>query len=203
VFGSLQVTIPQGEFGRNTGTGYGAGGGLLIRIDPNAIFNWRTEGGMLTYGQSTRRVPLPGTGGLIALDLRTSSNIFTLVTGPQLLGPTGTFTPYASALGGFSVFWTESSVSGSNNENQPFASSTNSSDAVWAYGGSAGLYITVARGVRPIRLDLGARVLRHDNVQYLNKDRVREAFENDQPAVPIRGRADFITYYAGVAIVAF
>jgi hypothetical protein len=203
VFGNLQVTEPRGDFGKNTGNGFGLGAGLLLRIDPKAVINWRTELGVVSYGRSSRRIPLAGTGGLVKLDLETSSNIFTLVTGPQLLGPTGVIMPYVTALGGFSVFWTESSVEGSSNENEPFASTTNSSDFSTAYGGAAGLYIRVYNGVRPVRLELGARLLRHDKAAYLNNDRVREAFENEREPVPIKGRADFVTYYLGVSVVSF
>ena len=203
VFGNAQVTEPKGEFGRNTGNGFGIGGGLLLRVDRNAIVNWRTELGVVAYGSSERRIPLAGTGGLIQLELNTTSSIFTMVTGPQLMGSVGRISPYVSALGGFSVFWTESSVEGSNNEDSPFASTTNSSDAVLAYGGAAGIYIRVHDGIRPVRIDLGARLLRHDNASYLNPDRVRVAFENEEQPLPIRGRADFVTYYIGASVVVF
>lgn len=199
----LQVSEPKGEFGQNTGNGFGAGGYVLVRLDPNSIANLRGDFSFLTYGSSTRRIPLSGTGGLIQLDLRTTSNIVSVVTGPQLLGPTGTFTPYATALGGFSVFWTSSSIEGSNNENEAFATTTNASDAVWAYGGAVGSYIRVSNGKNPVRIDLGARFLRHDDVRYLNADRVRDAYNNDRPPVPLRGRADFVTYYLGINAIAF
>lgn len=199
----LQVTEPKGDLAKNTDNGFGFGGYVLAGIDQNKIFNVRGDFSFVTYANSTRRIPLTGTGGLIQLDLKTSSNIVSVVAGPQLLGPTGIFTPYATALGGFSVFWTESTVEGSNNTNTPFASTTNSSDAVWAYGGAVGSYIRVYNGRNPVRIDLGARFLRHDDVRYLTDDRVRDAYENNRPAVPVRGRADFITYYLGVNIISF
>jgi len=199
----LQVSEPKGEFGQNTGNGFGFGGYVLVRLDPNAIANLRADVSFLTYGNSTRRIPLSGTGGLIQLNLRTTSNIVSLVTGPQLLGPTGTFTPYATALGGFSVFWTSSSIEGSSNEQDPFATTTNASDASLAYGGAVGSYIRVSNGKYPVRIDLGARFLRHDDVRYLNADRVRDAYNNDRPPVPMRGRADFVTYYLGINAIAF
>ncbi len=203
VGGHLQVSEPKGEFGKNTGTGFGVGGYVLVRLDPNSIANLRGDVSFLTYGNSTRRIPLSGTGGLIQLNLRTTSNIVSFVTGPQLLGPTGTFTPYATALGGFSVFWTSSSIEGSSNQQEPFATTTNASAASLAYGGAVGSYIRVYSGKYPVRIDLGARFLRHDEVRYLNADRVRDAYNNDRPPVPIRGRADFFTYYLGVNAIAF
>ena len=196
-----QGSDPRGDFGKNTGTGWGGGGSLVLRLDPASITNVRADLSFLTYGNSRRRIPLAGTGGLIRLDLRTSNNIASVVLGPQLLGPTGLLTPYASVLGGFSVFWTESTIEGTQNTNEPFASTTNSSDAALAYGGAAGLYIRVANGARPVRIELGARVLRHDNAKYLTDERVREAFENNRDPAPVRGRADFVTYYAGVNVI--
>jgi hypothetical protein len=196
-----QGSDPRGDFGKNTGTGWGAGGSLVMRLDPASIVNLRLDASFLTYGNSSRRIPLSGTGGLIQLDLRTSNNIASVVGGVQLLGPTGPITPYAAVLGGFSVFWTESTVEGSQEVNTPFASTTNSNDAALAYGGAAGLYIRVANGARPVRIDLGARVLRHDNAMYLTDERVREAYQNDRAPQPIRGRADFVTYYAGVNVI--
>ena len=199
----LQVSEPKGEFGRNAGNGFGIGAYLLRRLDPHSIVNFRGDVSLLTYGNSTRRIPLSGTGGLIQLNLRTTSNIVSFVAGPQLLGPTGGFTPYATALGGFSVFWTSSAIEGSANVGQSFATTTNASDAVWAYGGAVGSYIRVTNGSHPVHIDLGARFLRHDDVRYLTADRVREAYTNDRPPVPIRGRADFFTYYLGVDVIAF
>ncbi|WP_396215965.1 hypothetical protein [Gemmatimonas sp.] len=196
------MTEPKGDFGATTNNGYGFGAYVLGALDENKIVNLRGDFSFISYANSRRRIPLAGTGGLIQLDLRTSSNIASLVVGPQLLGPSGTFTPYATALGGFSVFWTESSVEGSQNQ-APFASSTNASDAVWAYGGAVGSYIRLTKGTHPVRLDIGARFLRHDDVQYLTADRVRAAFESNATPVPVRGRADFVTYYIGANIIVF
>lgn len=201
--GHLQVTEPKGEFGRNTGNGFGVNVTGLWRLDDMGLINLRGDLGVVTYGTQRRRIDLANTGGLVKLDLRTTSNIFSMVVGPQIGGSAGAFSPYAAALGGFSVFWTESSVEGSNNDNSPFASTTNSSDFVMAYGGAAGLAVRVHNGDRPVRLDFGARYLRHDEASYLNKQRVQEAFENDRDPVPIRGRADFVTYYLGVNVVLY
>jgi hypothetical protein len=199
----LQVTEPTGDFAVNTNNGFGLGGYVMRALDSNKLLNLRGDFSFVSYANSRRRIPLAGSGGLIQLDLRTSSNIVSVVAGPQLLGPTGTFTPYATALGGFSVFWTESAVEGSQDTNAPFASTTNSSDAVWAYGGAVGSYIRVHQGANAVRLDLGARFLRHDDVRYLTADRVRQAYDNNAPVVPVRGRSDFITYYLGVNVIAF
>ncbi len=200
---ALNVTQPRGVFDETTNLGWGLSGNVLFRLDPNSIFNIRADVAFTNYGNVRQRVPLSSTvGNLIRVDLNTSNNIATFVTGPQLLGPTGVFTPYASALGGFSAFWTTSSVEGTNN-NEAFASTTNSNDFAWAYGGAAGAYIRVKDGPRPIRLDIGVRYLRHDDVTYLTADEVRAASQERRDPRPIRSRVDFYTYFIGFQSTVF
>ena len=93
-------------------------------------------------------------------------------------------------------------MEGSNNT-QPFASTTNSSDFAWAYGGAAGLYYKVSDGARPIRLDASVRYLRHDDVTYLTADEVRAAISENREPRAIRSRVDFYTYVLGVQAVVF
>lgn len=205
---SLQVATPLKEFKNttNSATGWGLDGHFLVGLDENALLNWRIDAGFLNYGNVTQRVPLsPTLGNLIRVDLRTTNNMLTVVTGPQLLAPTGAFAPYVNALGGFTVFWTESSVEGSNNT-QPFANTTNASDVSWAYGASAGAYIRVYNGARPVSLDIGARYMRHDDAKYLTRQQIIDAVRNQRPfdrLEPTRSRADFVTYYLGVSAVVF
>lgn len=200
---AINISRPHGQFDETTNLGWGLSANAVFRFDPNAILNIRTEAGFLNYGNVRQRVPLSTTvGNLIKVDLTTTNNIFSFVTGPQLLGPTGTFTPYAAALGGFSAFWTTSSVEGSNEES-PFASTTNSSDFVWAYGGAAGAYVKITDGARPIRLELAVRYLRHDDVTYLTADEVRASISEQRDPRPIRSRVDFYTYALGIQAVVF
>jgi len=201
----LQVSEPRGDFGQNTGNGFGINASGLWRLDPAGLANVRVDAGFLVYGSNTRRIDFANTGGLVKLDLRTTSSIFSMVGGPQLGGTTGAISPYVAALGGFSAFWTESSVEGSNNNvnnNQAFASTTNSSDFALAYGMAGGLAIRFGSS-RPVRLDLGARYLRHDEASYLNDKRVEDGFRANRDPTPLRGRADFVTYYLGASIVVY
>ena len=172
--------------------------GVIRAVDRRKILNLRADVAFASYANTRRRIPFANTGGLVQLDLWTSSNIVSVVAGPQLLGPTGAVTPYATALGGFSVFWTESTVEGSQNVNTPFASTTNSADAVLAYGGSGGAYWRIVQGRRPVRLDVAVRYLRHDDVRYLTDERVTAGFRTNTEPVPVRGRADMVTYSLGV-----
>jgi hypothetical protein len=195
------VTEPLGDFSLNTGNGFGLGATALWKIDSAGIASLRADLGLVTYGWSNRRISFPNTGGLIQLNLNTTSSIFSFVAGPQIGGQAGPLSPYVSVLGGFSVFWTSSALEGSNESaegNDAFATTTNLSDVVWAYGGAGGVTYRVYNGRRPVRLDFGARYLRHDDVRYLNEGRVRDAVDNDRPPIPLRGSADFVTYYFGV-----
>ncbi|MCU0635169.1 MAG: hypothetical protein MUE41_09875 [Gemmatimonadaceae bacterium] len=204
---ALQVAAPQGEFKNTTDNaiGYGLGAHFLGGLDPSSVLNWRLDASFLTYGNVTQRVPLsPTLGNLIRVDLRTTNNILNVVTGPQLLAPRGPIMPYVNALGGFSVFWTESTVEGSNNV-QPFANTTNTADISWSYGASVGTYVRVWQGDRPVSLDLGARYLRQDDAKYLTRQQIRDATGVDalQRLQPSRTRADFVTYYLGVTIALY
>lgn len=200
--GHLQVSVPRGDFAKNTNTGFGIGGYGLYALDEGQLLNLRADLSFVSYANARRRIPLPGSGGLIQFDLRTSSTIASVLVGPQIMGPPARVTPYATALGGFSVFTTQSTVEGSNNT-EPFASTTNANDVVWAYGGAVGTYVRLTQGRRPVRLDIGARYLRHDDASYLTDERVTQGFNTNRPPVPVRSRADFMTYYLGVNVIAF
>jgi hypothetical protein len=196
----LDIVQPRGEFAETVNAGAGFSLNALFRGDNLGLLHLRTEFGFLSHGNVRQRVPLsPTLGNFIQVDLRTSNNIVSMLAGPQLLGPTGTFSPYAAALGGFSVFWTESTLEGSNNT-QPFASTTNSSDVALAYGGAVGAYWRVTRGPSPVRLNIGARFLRHDDVTYLSASAVRDAVQRREDPRPRRSRADFTSYHLGVQI---
>jgi hypothetical protein len=200
---ALNVMQPRGAFDEATGIGIGLGANALFRLDPDAILNIRADVSFMNNGNVRRRVPLSSTvGNFIQVDLNTSNNVASFLVGPQLLGPTGRFTPYAAALGGFSAFWTTSSIEGSANQ-QPFANTTNSSDFAWTYGGVAGAYLRVSGGDRPVRLDLGVRYLRHDDVTYLTPREVRAAYEENRPPRAIRSRADYYTWMLGVQAIVF
>lgn len=196
----LDIVQPSGEFAETVNAGAGFRMNALFRGDNLGLLHLRTEVGFLSHGNVRQRVPLsPTLGNFIQVDLRTSNNIATFLAGPQLLGPGGAFSPYAAALGGFSAFWTESTIEGSGNV-QPFASTTNSSDVAWAYGGAVGAYWRVTRGPSPVRLDIGARFLRHDDATYLSASAVRDAVQQRTDPRPRRSRADFTTYHIGVQI---
>ena len=200
------VTEPRGDFSLNTGNGFGLGATALWKVDPDGFFSMRADVGVVTYGMNNRRIAFPNTAGLIQLNLNTTSSIFSMVAGPQIGGTIGRLSPYVAPLGGFSVFWTDSSIEGWDDGvdgQNPFARTNNLNDAVWAYGAAGGATYRVYNGRRPVRIDFGARYLKHDDVRYLNERRIRDALENDRPPVALRGQANFLTYYFGVNWVVY
>ena len=200
------VTEPRGDFALNTGNGFGLGATALWKMDKDGFASLRADLGVVTYGMNNRRIAFPNTAGLIQLNLNTTSSIFSFVGGPQIGGTMGRLSPYVAALGGFSVFWTDSSIEGWDDGvdgQNPFASTNNLNDAVWAYGAAGGATYRVYNGRRPVRIDFGARYLKHDDVRYLNERRIRDALENDRPPIALRGQANFLTYYFGVNWVVY
>jgi len=194
---SLNVGVPQGEFAENVNIAGGFGGGLLWKV--GGPFALRADLGVMIYGSERRRVPLGGGAlGLISVDVTTTNSIFGGSIGGQVGVPGPTIMPYAGGLIGFSVFATTSSVEGSNSTNEPFASSTNSSDGTFAKTAIAGLYIPVGR-TGNVHLDLGVRhTWNGDNVRYLTRGDITEDVNGDVTITPRRTRADLLTVVLGL-----
>ncbi|MEO7966572.1 MAG: hypothetical protein ABIT38_21950, partial [Gemmatimonadaceae bacterium] len=67
---------PTGVFRGFVKQGIGFDGNVHYKIDRQGIFSIGLEGGFLTYGRETNRVPLSSTiGGRILVDVTTSNNI--------------------------------------------------------------------------------------------------------------------------------
>lgn len=192
----VHIGLPQGEFSENVNIAGGLGGGLLWRVSgPLAL---RADLGFLIYGSETRRVPLGGGAlGLINVDVTTTNSIFGGSVGAQLGMPGPTIMPYLGGSIGFSAFTTSSSVRGSNSADEPFASSTNSSDGTFAKIAAAGLYIPFGKGTTVF--DLGVRhTWNGENVRYLTPGDITEDVNGDVILNPRQTRADFLTIVLGV-----
>ncbi len=193
----LNAGIPQGAFAENVDVAGGLAGGLLFRL--SGAFAIRTDLGFMVYGSDTRRVPLGGGAlGLINVDVTTTNSIFNGGLGAQLGMPGASVTPYLGGSIGFSAFTTSSSVSGSNSSDQPFASSTNSSDWVFARNAFAGLYVPVGK-TGSVRMDLGARYTWNgERVRYLTEGDITEDGAGNIVLTPRTTRADLLTIVIGV-----
>ena len=196
---SLNIGVPQGAFAENVSIAGGVGGGVIWKVSgPLAL---RADLGVMIYGSERRRVPLGGGAlGLINVDVTTTNSIFGGSIGGQLGAPGPTVMPYVGGMIGFSAFTTTSSVEGSNSTNQPFASSTNSSDFTFAKSAIAGLYIPVGE-TGNVHLDLGVRhTWNGERVRYLTRGDITEDINGDIILSPRESRADILTIVLGVSI---
>ncbi len=200
--GDLLIAQPDGEFKNYVSSAFGISGHLIQNLDDQGIFAVRAELGLLIYGQRTARQSLGGGAlGLIGVDVTTSNNIMFGGIGAQVTLPTSVIKPYATGSIGFSYFFTESQVAGTNNNNAPFASSNNYSDNGFTtmYGG--GLLIPFKNGRNPIALDLGAQFHNNPDIQYLTKNSIVFNGANNPPTITVvRSQANFITYRIGITV---
>lgn len=195
---TLQVGVPRGEFAQNVALAGGFGFGALYAIDE--MLGIRADLGFQIYGAETRRIPL-GSGGLslIDVDVTTTNAIISGSVGAQLGVPSKELTPYFGGAIGFGSFTTTTSASGSNSEAEPFATTTNLSDATLARSLFGGLYVPM-RG-REAVLDLGVRRTWHGRqVRYLTPGDIIETGSGAVLLSPRESRADLLTVFVGIAL---
>ncbi|MFN8581773.1 MAG: hypothetical protein U0163_12455 [Gemmatimonadaceae bacterium] len=196
---SVTYASPTGSFRDYVQQGIGLDGFFRVNFDSKGIASLRIDGGWLAYGRETKRVPLSSTvGGRILVDLTTSNNIVYAGLGPQLTVPSGPIRPYVNGGVGFAYFFTESSVEGSNNNNEPFANTTNYDDWTLQWRGGGGLLIPL--GVRQdVALDLGVQYHNNGQVKYLRKGSIVDLPNGAIQITPIESQANLITVRLGVS----
>ncbi|MGH7503381.1 MAG: outer membrane protein [Longimicrobiales bacterium] len=199
--GALLIAVPIGEFDDYIDTGWGLTGHFAIALDRHGIISLRADASFVNYGNETREVCFGGgVGCLITLDLTTSNNILSFQLGTQITVPDGIVRPYIHGGIGGSYFATTSSVEGSDNNNQPFASTTNFDDFTFSWTAGAGLRIPLSHGRTPVSLDLGARLLDNGEVEYLREGRIIVDEDGSLILDPIRGEADLVKILIGVSV---
>lgn len=192
---------PVDEFLKYVDDGYGLDGFLRFNADPNGVLSLRLEGGFLVYGNETKRVPLSSTvGGRILVDLTTSNNIAWLGLGPQLTLPTRLLQPYVNASVGYSYFYTRSSVEGTDNDNNPFASTTNYDDGTFAWGAGGGFLIPFRTRTTEWAIDLGVRYHGNGQVRYLREGGIEDLPGGGVILHPIQSDANLLTYRLGFSV---
>lgn len=194
----LQIGVPTGAFAQNVAMAGGFGGGVLWAFDE--MLGFRADLGVQIYGAETRRVPLgSGSLSLVDVDVTTTNAIFSGAIGVQLGMPSRQFTPYAGVQLGFGSFTTSTSVNGSNSDAEPFATTTNLSDATVARTLYGGAYLPL-RGRRTV-LDLGVRRTWHGRaVRYLTPGDITELPTGDVVLSPRESLADLYTITIGVTL---
>jgi len=195
---TLQVGVPQGAFAENVALAGGFGFGALYAIDE--MLGVRADLGFQIYGAETRRIPLgAGALSLVDVDVTTTNAIISGSVGAQLGVPSRELTPYFGGAIGFGSFTTTTSASGSNSDAEPFATTTNLSDATLARSLYGGLYVPM-RG-RETVLDLGVRRTWHGRqVRYLTPGGITETASGEVILSPRESRADLLTVYVGLTL---
>ena len=200
---SLQIGVPTGAFAEHVAVAGGFGGGLLWAISPT--IGLRGDVGVQIYGAENRRVPLgSGALSLVDVDVTTTNAIFSGAIGVQVGLPPTTrkapyATPYAGAQVGFGSFVTSTSVSGSNVDDEPFASSTNLSDAAMAKTLYAGLYVPLRRSTA--LFDIGVRRTWHGrSVRFLTRGDITESPSGEVILQPRESVAELFTLTIGLTL---
>jgi hypothetical protein len=188
--------VPRGEFADNVDFAGGIGGHYLVSLDDRGVIGIRVDAGYMQYGHERRRTPLGGGPlGLINVDVTTTNNIALGGLGLQFMTPGRAVRAYANASAGFSYFFTESSVEGSDNSDA-FASTTNYDDGGFAWTGGGGVYIPVSVRRTIVNLDLGVRWLDNGKRDYLRDDGI--TFENNEVRLhPVRSEARGVQFSLG------
>ena len=200
--GSISFTQsrPLGGLEQNIGFGYGVDGAYQFRLDRLGAVSLRGDLGFLGYGEESFRVPLSETvGGRIQVRVRTTNYLLPMSIGPQLTWPKGTVRPYVNAGVGAQYFFTESSIDGTNND-EDFASTTNYSDwtSTWVAGG--GLYLPVYEKKTTVLVDLGLQYVAGGRARYLRPGSIQD-LPNAQIAItPLESETHLLLVRLGVRI---
>ncbi len=193
---------PLGDFADLIGddAAFGFGGHLIYRLDRHGMLGIRMDAGVIIYGNERQRACFsPTVGCRVELDVETNNNIALFGIGPQLLVPNGRFRPYLAGTVGLAYYFTESTVEGTSS-NTPFARTTNFDDPAFAYTGSAGLYIPVRRGPRPISIDVGVRYHHNGEASYLREGSIHDEPDGDILFTTLTSDANMLIYQIGVSI---
>ena len=197
---SFSYGRPVGDFLRYVREGYGFDAFMRVKLEPSGVLSLKLDGGLVVYGNETFRVPLSETvGGRILVDVTTSNNIVWLGLGPQVTIPMGFIRPYGNASIGFSYFFTESHVEGSDDAFE-FARTTNFSDAAFRYGFGWGVLFPFQAGTSEWAIDLGAIYHGNGQMRYLREGSIIDLPDGDILLRPIRSDANLLTYRIGFSV---
>lgn len=190
---------PTGEFADNVGSGFGVDVWGRVFAEPGDRVSLRGDLGFINYGNETIGIcitqPCRVTG-----ELTTSNNIFFGGLGPELGVGTEVVRLYAHASLGFVYFATTSSVEGSSDDGDPFASSTNFDDLGFSWMAGGGGQLRLFGGATPVHLDLGARYHGNGDAEYLRKGDIEDLPDGSVRVNPRRSDTNLWTIRLGVAV---
>lgn len=114
---------------------------VLRRLDGDGWLRLRVETGVLLHGRESFSVP--NSDG----EMRLTNTMAFVGVGPQIQLPHGPVRPYAHALAGGNYLFTRADNPGPDAGSDPVEITTTYETGTWAWGGGAGAYVPVARGV--------------------------------------------------------
>jgi hypothetical protein len=190
---------PQGEFLRAVKQGFGGGGSVVIPTS-DGILGLRIDMGYIGYGRKSRQVTVVVPPFGYPMSQTTTNNIFMFGIGPQFMVPTGPIRPYLNVYGGFSRFYTQSTLDDLDS-NIFETTSTQSQDWKLSYGAGGGFTIPLVGGRMPILLDLGAAYHVNGRATYLtSQDVVPDPVSQTLIVTPRRSATNFMTYRLGMTL---
>jgi len=198
--GHFTYAEPRAEFAAVVDRGFGVQGFGVLFLDPSGYFGLRVDGGFLNYGNERVQVPLSSTVRRVLVDVNTSNNIAMLDIGVEFSAPAGPVRPYVFGSVGFGYFFTESSVSGSNTSDEPFASTLNFDDTTTGTTFGGGFRIPVAG---QIGVDLGVEYRRYTNARYLAEGDIIEESDGSVTLRVNETDAELLMYRLGVTFRGF
>jgi opacity protein-like surface antigen len=194
-WGSLGLAVvggsPVGQFSDfvNANSVGGVNANLTLNFNRSGTAGLRIDGSYLVYGSENRPVPLAGSGGLLAGDMKTAFSIASLRAGPEFVLGTGPVRPYIFGTAGISYFSTETSVGFC-------CGTTNYDDAVASFAGGGGLRVDLSRHMS---LDLGASFVRNGAVNYLREGDILSNPDGSFTFRPVRSEANLVLLQLGVS----
>ncbi|MDP2955742.1 MAG: hypothetical protein Q8N53_04920 [Longimicrobiales bacterium] len=191
---------PVGELGAYFDAGAGMQFIGAFPLEPTGRVRLRGDFGIVIYGNERQQFCMSAPVGCrIELDLNTTNSILFGGLGPEVSLAQGPVEPYLNATFGFTWFGTTSSLQGESGA-EDFASTTNFSDAVFAWRAGGGLRVQVGGGRTPVSLDFG--VERHENgvADFLTKGDIVDHPDGSITLVPNRAEANLVTFRMGVSV---
>jgi hypothetical protein len=195
VGGDFTISQPKGEFANNVPNGYGFDFAGTFKIDPKGYFDLRADVGGVQYGRERQRVAFPTTGR-VSLDLETDNRIGFGAFGAQLQIPDGWVRPYVNTALAVTYFWTESSISGTDNS-YAAASTTNLHDWSRALVFGGGLMIPFGNSLGA--LNLGARYNYGATATYLSKGDITDNPDGTITLHPHTSKTDLVLWQLGAS----
>lgn len=185
--GALALAVPVGDMGEFVDFAGGANLFVAPALGRGSPLALRVEGEFLAHQLSSE---LYGSSASFVTSLR---------AGPQLSLGGGGARLYGVLLGGISYFATTRTfvTCGCGYYDGYRDTYTLSGDVAWGWELGGGMQLRIGGRRAPVFLDLGARLVRHDDVRYL----ARGVTSDGVPVwIAVRGPAELVVYRIGVSV---